>query len=154
MKNLSSKQSVTMILIVITSLFWIEPRAEADLDSATRSALEQTQKVLRDPSTRDKILDSDSTARQNDSKLLQITGGGANQQEIYEIAAVIFESLLSETTGEPAEVEKILNFSNIYNPFRKITIMLNDNVRRVIINSEMEESRIIFNKMCKFKKNY
>jgi len=109
MKNLSSKQSVTMILIVITSLFWIEPRAEADLDSATRSALEQTQKVLRDPSTRGKILDSDSTARQNDSKLLQITGGGANQQEIYEIAAVIFESLLSETTGEPAEVEKILN---------------------------------------------
>lgn len=79
------------------------------MDSTTRSALEQTQKILRDPSARGKVLDSDPSARKNDSNLLQITGGGANQQEIYEIAAIIFEGLLSETSGDPAEVEKIMS---------------------------------------------
>lgn len=49
------------------------------------------------------------------------------------------------------EIEKILNFSNIYTPFVKIIRMLNSKVKRVIIDSDSNESQIIFYKMNQFK---
>jgi len=53
-----------------------------------------------------------------------------------------------------SEIEIILNFSNLYRPFGKITQMINSKVKKIIIEADAEESRIIFEKMHKFKKEY
>lgn len=48
------------------------------------------------------------------------------------------------------EIQEILNFSNIYYPFTKIVAMLNHKVRRIILDSEQIEGKIILNKMVEF----
>jgi len=52
------------------------------------------------------------------------------------------------------EIEKILNFSNIYCPFAKIVAMQNNKVRRIILNGDYSESKIIFEKMNHFTNKY
>lgn len=52
------------------------------------------------------------------------------------------------------EIEKILNFSEIYCPFIKIITMMNNRVKRLILNSHPSESDIIFEKMREFKQKY
>jgi len=52
------------------------------------------------------------------------------------------------------EIEKILNFSNIYCPFAKIVAMQNYKVRRIILNGDYFESKIIFEKMNNFTNKY
>ena len=52
------------------------------------------------------------------------------------------------------ELEKILNFSPIYTPFKNIVKMLNNKVRRTILSSDNNESRIIGIKMGEFREEY
>jgi len=52
------------------------------------------------------------------------------------------------------EIEKILNFSALFYPFNRIVSMINSKVRRVIIDSDAYESKIIFSQMNKFKCYY
>ncbi len=52
------------------------------------------------------------------------------------------------------EIEKLMNFSELYCPFSKIIAMRNNRVRRLILNSQFNESNIIFEKMREFKKEY
>ena len=53
-----------------------------------------------------------------------------------------------------SEIEKILNFSSLFYPFKRIVTMLNKKVRRVIIDADSIESKIIFDKMNEFKNDY
>ena len=53
-----------------------------------------------------------------------------------------------------SEIEKILTFSRIYGPFSKIVNMLNNKVKRAILNSDISESDEIFRKMNEFEESY
>lgn len=63
-------------------------------------------------------------------------------------------TLYIKNTDCITQIQSILNFCNIYYPFDKIVGMLNNKVRRVILASEENESKIIFSIMNNFKEKY
>ena len=80
----------------------------AELDAATKKALEQTQALLKDRSALEKLMSGDSGAMQGDAFATQVAGTGAHRDELYAIAAQIFGSIVAKSGGDPAAMSKLL----------------------------------------------
>jgi hypothetical protein len=71
------------------------------IDSASQDALAKTMELLVQPQVREKVIQGDSNAQYIDKQVKSIGGSEANTQEIYELAADIFQSLITNSNGDP-----------------------------------------------------
>lgn len=92
-------------LLIATLVF--ASLAKAELDPASKSALEQTLKVLNDPAARGKAIQGSPEAAAAD-KQVQSVGGAENSDRMYQIAGVIMTELVTKTNGDPAALQALL----------------------------------------------
>jgi hypothetical protein len=89
--------------------FLLPNPCRAEMDAATRTALEQTQALLKDPAALEKLMSGDAGARKADQSARGLTGGGVEHRELYEIASEIFGSLVTNSGGDPAALQSLLS---------------------------------------------
>jgi len=80
------------------------------LDAASAEALSKTQEVLRDPDARGKFLrEAPAQAAQVDRGVESMVGGdAAKKEEVYDLAADVFQDLVRQSGGDPAKMSEIL----------------------------------------------
>src|SRR3989475_11361928 len=89
-----------VIAALSTTLGLAVPSAHAqNLDAASSEALAATLKMLTDPSQRAGAIAGNSDARAVDQKIRSLTGSDQLTEELYGLAAQIFEELSSSQGG-------------------------------------------------------
>jgi len=77
--------------------------------AANENALRQTLELLRNKNVRDQNVNSPDAKRVNDG-LDKMTGGNsALNEEMYSLAADIFETMYKEANGDPVKMQELLN---------------------------------------------
>ena len=76
------------------------------LSSDQEKALAEVVDQLRDPQKRKEAVGNDSKAKQADEFLKQL--GGAQSEEIYQLAAEILQGLVVEANGDANKMEQLL----------------------------------------------
>ncbi len=72
-------------------------------------ALEDTQKVLGDPTARAKAAGQDPQALTVQKQVETLTGSPENAAEIYKIASQVLGNLVTQTGGDPQKMMDLLN---------------------------------------------
>jgi hypothetical protein len=97
---------ITIWLLLFTTFSpytWGEP-----VEPST-NALQETQDVLRDQEKRQNILKKDSKAKAADDQVQSLTGGNSAQsQEVYNISADAFTSVMAGAGNDPAKAMELL----------------------------------------------
>lgn len=78
------------------------------LGSAEQEGLDKTQDLLRNKSERDKFIRTSPAASDIDRKVDKLTGGGAEKEEVYDIAARVMEKVAQEAKGDPELMKQLL----------------------------------------------
>ncbi len=109
-----------MKAIIVLSIFLFQSVVFANgnsLKPEDRRALQQTQRLLKNKSQRNKYINENQPAKDADNNVNNLTGGNAaDSQEIYSIAADVM-SLVSEKAKKPngeVDVEKMKQLVNEY----------------------------------------
>ncbi|MEK6554504.1 MAG: hypothetical protein AABZ31_04640 [Bdellovibrionota bacterium] len=82
--------------------------ASAELDAASKEALEKTNSLLKDKKQRDAYNKTDAKAQQADAFAHKVGGSEAGTQSIYELSAKVFEKLVQKYNGDPAKMKEVL----------------------------------------------
>lgn len=78
------------------------------LDQASQEAKKQTSDMLRDPKQREQAVNENDKTKAAHKNMERVTGNPANTQKAYEISADIMDSMVNQTGGDPAQMQKIL----------------------------------------------
>lgn len=78
------------------------------LSNEQQDALRKTQELLRDKNQRQRALEVDPKAKAQDASIDKSFGGDQNKQRAYEISADVFGSMVQETGGDDAKIQKML----------------------------------------------
>lgn len=98
---------VLLFAIFITNLvygkfaFGYEP--DSDL------ALKKTQELLRTKNLRDNAIKDSPEASNAHQRLKSLFGTSENQEQAYEMAAIMMEKIMTEAGGDPLKAQEILN---------------------------------------------
>lgn len=93
---------------LLLSFIMIHGFAHADLDQHDEQGLRDTQQFLKTPKDREEFLKTDPKARSVDKKVESLSGSSKNKEEIYGIAADVFEKIVRETNGDTQKMQKLL----------------------------------------------
>lgn len=92
----------TLRRFLISSLFFTIPAWATDsIDSASVDALLNTLQTLTIPTQREKAVQENSNAQLADKQVKSLAGSQANTQQVYELAAEIFQTLVEKSKGDP-----------------------------------------------------
>lgn len=80
----------------------------ADMGAAEQQGLQDTQGLLRSKSQREEYFKKDAKAKEMGDKVQTLTGSGADQEQVYDLAAQIMEKITKESNGDPAKMQKLL----------------------------------------------
>jgi hypothetical protein len=80
-----------------------------DLDQASRQAMEDTSKMLKDRNAREKEINKDSRAQYMDQHVKSVGGNAENTDAIYGLSADVMEELVQKTGGDPVKMMEILD---------------------------------------------
>jgi hypothetical protein len=84
------------------------PVFAGDLDVHGKKGLEDTQKLMRSKSERDKAIKGDKQAEDVDAKVDALVGSDKNKDEIYDISAGVLEKVAAEAKGDPDKMQMLL----------------------------------------------
>lgn len=99
----------TLRHFLISSLFFTVPAWATDsMDSASVDALLNTLQTLTIPAQREKAVQENSNAQLADKQVKALAGSEANTQQVYELAAEIFQTLVEKNKGDPLAALKQL----------------------------------------------
>lgn len=83
--------------------------ARADMGAAEQQGLQETQGLLRSKSQREEYFKKDAKAKEMGDKVQSLTGSGAEQEQVYDLAAQVMEKIAKESNGDPAKMQKLLD---------------------------------------------
>ncbi len=95
--------------VLLVSLIMIQFSAAAELDEHQKRGLEDTRKMMTDPSLREHALKTQPEGQRVDEKVEQLTGKGKGKEEIYGLASEVLEVIARESGGDPEKMQKILS---------------------------------------------
>lgn len=81
---------------------------KSNLPAAEQEGLRKTQDFLRNKSERNTYIKDSKKAKDVDSKVDALTGGGADKEQIYDIAAKVMEKITIEANGNPELMQKLM----------------------------------------------
>ena len=96
-----------MLRLLCLSLIHLSAFA-GDLDAHSKKGLEDTQKMLRSKSERQKAIKGDKQAEDVDAKVNALAGSEKNKEEIYDISAGVMEKVAAEAKGDPEKMQILL----------------------------------------------
>lgn len=82
--------------------------AHAQLDEHQRKGLQNTQEKLRDKKARDEAIRENPRGKEVDAKVDALTGGGADKEQVYGLAAQVMEKIVAEAEGDPQKMQRLL----------------------------------------------
>ena len=100
-------RSAFAIAVVVLALVWPVASPAQSLDPASAEALAATLRLLQDPSARAAALGGNPQGSALDQQLQSLVGA-ANMQDIYALAAVIFNDLAQATGGDVGKLSQAL----------------------------------------------
>lgn len=81
-----------------------------NVDASASDALKQTIQMLTDPNLREKAMQESAQGKETHDAVMSLAGDEQNAQEMYELAAGIFQDLMTQSGGDPqkamTELEK------------------------------------------------
>lgn len=95
---------VALALVLLTAA----PLAAQTLDPASQEALAATLRMLRDPALRAPAVAGNPQAAAIDKQVRSMTGSPQLAQEFYDLAALIFEDLTRNSSGDTDKVRETL----------------------------------------------
>jgi hypothetical protein len=101
------KPNRTLLLFLLFTIAAIA-RAET-LDPQTAKALEETQKILNDPTARKSAAGKDPQALEVEKQIEALGGSPQNAAEIYRIASQVLGNLVTQTGGDPDKMMELLD---------------------------------------------
>jgi hypothetical protein len=107
--------------------------AEPALDANSQKALQDTQQLLTNPSLRTQSIRKDPAAAKVDAQVEQVTGGGANKEEAYQISSDIMNEIVKKTGGDPVKMVEMLERAKT-NPeafFKSLSPEQQEKIRRL-----------------------
>ena len=93
---------------IILSLILIHVTAYAGLDDNQKQGLQDTQKMLKSPSERQKAIAKDPKAREMDAKVDALAGTSENKEEMYGLASQLLEKIALKANGDPAKMQEMM----------------------------------------------
>lgn len=97
------KTIICFFILTFTCTF-----AFADLDEHNQKGLHDTQNLLKSKSERDAFIKKNKDAQDADAKAGAIAGSSENKEELYNMSSEIMEKITTETNGDPAKMQKLL----------------------------------------------
>jgi hypothetical protein len=97
-----------LLSLILIHSFVSHAGDKSKLPSAEREGLQKTQDFLRNKHDRDSFIKGDQKATDVDRKVEALTGGGADKEQIYDIAAKVMEKIAIETNGNPELMQKLM----------------------------------------------
>ena len=98
---------VTLILLCLAPL--AQAGDVSQLDASSKEALQKTMGLLRNKSQREQAAAHDAKATSAYSSAKSVVGGDArNEQDMFEQAAEIFQTLVLEANGDPKKIEALV----------------------------------------------
>jgi hypothetical protein len=79
------------------------------MGAAEQQGLQETQGLLRSKSQREEYFKKDAKAKEMGDKVQSLTGSGAEQEQVYDLAAQVMEKIAKESNGDPAKMQKLLD---------------------------------------------
>jgi hypothetical protein len=101
-----------VILALLFCLFALSPGAAwgEDLDGASQDALNKTQNLLNDRQQREAAVKKDRKSTAADQYVKQLTDGNdKTNNEIYELAAQVFQTVVKDANGDPKKMQEALD---------------------------------------------
>ena len=114
--------------------------ALADDSAVNQEAYSNTQQVLKNPSERQKLLSKDAKAKAADSSVQALTGSPELSEEVYALAADIFEKLFKDTHGDTAKMNEVMSKA-MRDPASFAGTLTSDQVKRLKELSSKIESQ-------------
>jgi hypothetical protein len=95
-------------LVLVGVLGGAIPASAQSLDAASREALGAVVQLLTDPAARAAAITGDAGAASADRQAQPLTGSTALTQELYAVAAAVFEELVQGSGGDVARISDAL----------------------------------------------
>ncbi len=81
--------------------------AQAELDASVQEGLQKTKALLTNPTDRNKAIEKDPKAQDVDRKMKALVGE-ENGEQVYKIAAEVFERIVQESKGDPEKLKAMM----------------------------------------------
>lgn len=81
--------------------------SETSEDMVSQESLRRVQQDLINPAARQKILNGDSKAKEQDKKVQGLLG--SDSEKAYEISAELIETIHKKAGGDPVKIEELVN---------------------------------------------
>jgi hypothetical protein len=98
---------VASLSLLIACQALADGASKPKLDTASKTALRETQQMMVNPAMRQKALEADPQAKAVDSQA-RAAVGDQNTAAVYDLAADIMGSLTEEAGGDPAKMLELL----------------------------------------------
>ena len=100
------KSTVVSLLIIVVAIITARAQAEKDLSAVNQEALTKTKSLMLNPEERESALARDPKARQADTFTQKV--GGAQKENIYELATKVFERLVKKYDGDVDKMKAVI----------------------------------------------
>jgi hypothetical protein len=100
-------KKLTICITVIIASVYSPSISFAELDSASKDALEKTQDLLTDQQKRDAAIKGDANAEKADAYAKSI--GGNNTNEIYALASKVMQKLVTKYNGDVNKIKEVMD---------------------------------------------
>lgn len=108
MKRNGRTRVATIVVLLATASFVAAPLSAQSLDAASQEALTATLRMLMDPSLRGHAIAGSPQGAAVDTQIQAIAGSPALTQEVYALAAQIFEELARGAGGDATTMAQTL----------------------------------------------
>ena len=96
------------MILKILCLIVVQNLAVAQMEKPHEQALQETKTMLRSPEQRKQAIQNDHTALEIDSKVEALAGSPDNKEEIYDVAADVFQTISTKAKGDPEKMQQML----------------------------------------------
>lgn len=100
---------IVVFLVIMGILSHVGPALAQGDQADIQKALKLTQEMLKDPEERKNEISKSEDKKAADQSVKDIAGSEANEQAIYELAASVLGTLMSETGGDMDKVQQMLD---------------------------------------------
>jgi hypothetical protein len=100
--------SIEISFLLLCGLVASHPSHAAELDGPSAEALEKTKELLENPTVREAAIAKDPNAKKADEGVKKLGLSKADEESVYRMGSVIFESMVKETGGNVEALQKKL----------------------------------------------
>jgi hypothetical protein len=100
--------SLEISFLLLCALLGPFPSGAADLDAPSAEALEKTKELLVNPTVREEAIAKDANAKKADDGVKKLGLSKSDEESVYRMGSVIFESMVKETGGNVEALQKKL----------------------------------------------